>query len=475
VKPYLAIFREFWRVSFLVPGIAFFVLAIPAGMLWMTWYFESKFGPIQHLNPSALGVFPVIGCLAGFSFSLPIVQMSNRHLRLTLPRYTKRLMGATVALALGTLALLTLSVVAIAYGRDVFGVSMRWIPIFTYGAMGIGFLLTVFAPIGYQGKRIQNRASTVIFSLTLAVLALVVVSANNDQARHLLMLPIAPGTQLRLSDILCLLTGPLLWPVYVRFLHPRRPTPDAVREGFSRLEGGSERFLGHLAARDGKALKSELIAFHPMLLSYGPMGFVISGLMVIGVTTLFTISDSSVAGQGVFPKELDFLWWYPLTVMALLPAGINAVTSATAGRLLLLPGQHSRWTLPRWIAVRFLGIWVAGACMTLLPLLGVSLWMGISAKTLMVAGLITCLGICSFGMLMFAMHPSKDKQFVKGGFFLRLLLFFYSVAFLVFNPAEISAAYSTSTCVIALLSAFALPYALYRLGLMRWQSMRYVS
>jgi hypothetical protein len=475
VKPYLAIFREFWRVSFLVPGIAFFVVAIPVGIFWTLAYVESKVGPVKLINPMLFSVYPVIGCLAGFAFSLPIVQMNNRHLRLTLPKYEEKLMRATITLALGTVAFLTVSIVVIAHGMDLFNASMRWVPLFTYGAMGVGFLLTVFAPIGYQGKRIQSRTSTVIFVLTVAVLALVVVSANNDRARSLLMFALVPGMQIRLVDVLCLLTGPLLWPVYVRFLHDRRLTSDAATGESPKLEGDSERFLGRLAAMKGKTLKSELLAFHPTLLKYGPMGFVMSSLMVIGASILFALSDSNVAGQGVFPKELEFLWWYPLTVMALLPAGINAVTSATAGRLLLLPGQQSRLTLPRWIAMRFLGIWVAGACMTLLPLLAVSLWMGISGKTMVVAGLLTCLGICSFGMLMFVMHPSKDKQFVKGGFFLRLLLFFYSVAFLKFNPAEISAAYATSTCVIALLSAFSLPYVLYRMGLMRWKRMRYMS
>jgi hypothetical protein len=193
VKSYLAIFREFWRVSFLVPGIAFFVVAIPVGIFWTLAYVESKAGPVKLINPMLFSVYPVIGCLAGFALSLPIVQMNNRHLRLTLPKYEEKLMRATIALALGTVSFLTVSIVVIAHGMDLFNASMRWVPLFTYGAMGVGFLLTVFAPIGYQGKRIQSRTSTVIFSLTLAVLALVVVSANNDQARHLLMFALVPG------------------------------------------------------------------------------------------------------------------------------------------------------------------------------------------------------------------------------------------------------------------------------------------
>lgn len=474
MKSYLAILREFWRVSFLVPGITFVVIAIPVAIFWMQAYFNSKL----ESNISAYRgtyIYPVLGCLAGFALSLPILQMNNRHLRITLPQYAKKIVRATVVLAVGTVTFLTLTIVAISYGMQGFHEALRHVPVFTYGFMGIGFMLATFAPIATNGRSHANRASTLIFTLTLAVLALVVVSANNEQGRDFLMRSVMVGVPIRVADVLCLLTGPLLWPVYVKFLHddglPARPTSVSA----SNATKGDGWLLNRLSMLKGAGPKAEFLALHHTLLKYGPMGFVMSSAMVLGLSLLFTVSDSSVANQSIFPKELEFLWWYPVMVMALLPAGSNVVTSATFGRVLLLPGLPSRASFPKWIALRFLGFWIAGACMTLLPILVVSVWAGISGRTVLIAGLLTCFSICAFAMLMFWMHPSRDKQFVKSGLFLRLLLFFYSVAFLIFNPVEVAAGYSLTACALVLLSAFVLPYALYRLGLFRWRGMKYVG
>jgi fumarate reductase subunit C len=472
VKPYIAIIREFWRVSFLVPVVSFIVVAIPLGIFGLQAYFLNKL----DANVSAFRatfIYPVIGCVAGFVLSLLIVQMNKPHLRITLPRYERKLMTATVIIALGVLAFFALSIVAISYGRDGFADAMRYVPLTTYGAMGIGYLLTVFAPVPYNGQRRTSRASIAIFIAVVMVLALLVVSANNEHVREFLKFEFVPW--LRIVDVVSLAIGPLAWPWYVKFIPHEKLLATASREVNSRRMLGEDWFLGDLAKATGTRFKAEYLSLHPALLNYSPIGVLTSSIMVLLVLLLFNVSDSSAAGPGGIPKDLDPFWWFPMTVLALLPVRNNAVTSAALSRVLLLPGLPSRATFPRWIAGRFLGFWIVGAGIVLSPILVAALWMGITAKTLVLAILLTMLGISTFAMLMFWMHPKRDKPFVKNGFLLWIVHFSYLMLSLGFNPVEVAAEYSLASCVFILALAFALPYVLYRMGLRGWRSMRYVG
>jgi hypothetical protein len=470
VKAHWHILRAIARRVGVFAGL---LLSMPLAVRLYGWHEPN---PVASMIALAIG-FPLVLWFVGGLLGGAVANLMGGTRALLVPAYRRRVLTVSVLLGLCLWALVPLYYLSGGFAID--GIPwMRWVPLWSYGLLGLGFIGGTLSPDLGTGERALtwSRESWARSLLVLVVWLTPTFIAFNPLLRDWLNFPLdatLPG--ITPMAILCLLLGPLSWPAVVLLTaRARSDTPTVNRNWAEQVRAGTNAAWGlpALARRTHGAgqLRIEFLVFQPALLS-----IVIAPLIF---ETFFLIFQVLVGG--LVTNGMDFFAVLKtnansLPIIALMipltPIYAGAIDLPRLGRSLLLPGQFKRRNLPAQLFKRLLSVWIGGALVSAISLAAMALWMGTLASTVAWFSLMVVWCICVAATIDYFRAPRAEKKValdpVRIALSMGLMLmgtlakpFFFDV-----YPAWI--------CLAVFAVAFVIPVVLYRLGHKRWDTMEY--
>ncbi|TXT37527.1 MAG: hypothetical protein FD135_3520 [Comamonadaceae bacterium] len=348
----------------------------------------------------------------------------------------------------------------------------HWTVWWCYGALGLGFVS--------GGAALYLRS--VVFRWLWVVLVIMVLFwvMPNRWSRHtgFYHWGAAPLFEeipfLSPLGLICLLVGPLSWPLLARMIaHDRQPPfVDGGSNWLTTIwnERGewSLPFIAHrIHGRDHPQL--EFLALPSSLLSLWTSAWMPVVLPIIVWLWYQLTGEPGTAVQSlkdVLREYFNVFLISSLSVLGFAPANFSP---RPAGQILLLPGQPCRFSFPKWWFQRYVWIAIVGASATLLPMAGWALWLGYSPIKLLLFALFLLWAMCSCISLHFWRVPIR----VQGFDLVQLGVVVVMALFLGLVDPYFLGVFSPVTCLIVMSLAFVLPWTLYQQGVKRWQRMDY--
>ena len=234
---------------------------------------------LYELNPMASRIamtigYPLILWFVGGLLGGAVANLLGGTRATLIPAYRRRVLTVSVLLGLGLWLLVPLYYVA----EGVLTIQipwLRWVPLWSYGLLGLGFIGGTLSPDLGSGERAftWSRESWVRHVLVLAIWLAPTLIALSPSLRDWLNVPIdgaLPG--FTVMAVLCLLLGPLSWPAAVRLLERLRSDNSPVkRNAVEQMRSGGNTAWGLPALvgfTHGRGrLRIEFLVFQPALLS----------------------------------------------------------------------------------------------------------------------------------------------------------------------------------------------------------------
>ena len=449
------------------------LLSIP---LAVRLYGLHEANPVASMIALAIGL-PAILYFVGGLLGGAVANLLGGTRASLIPAYRRRVLTVSVLLGLCMWALVPLYYLS--GGFAVYGIPwLRWVPLWSYGLLGLGFVGGLVAPDLGTGAGILtwSRASVVRSCLVALVWLAPTLIGFTPSLRNSLNAPLdvaLPGVTP--MAMLCLLLGPLSWPAMVRLAARLTADVPVVKRNLAeQMRSGSSAAWG-LSALVGRThkrarLRIEFLVFQPALLSMVNVSLIFAAVFV-GLQVLWA---------GLVPKGMEFSpvlktsWQSALTGMfavVFMPVFTGAIDLPRLGRSLLLPGQIKRQNLPGQLFKRLLSVWIGGALAVLIPVAAISLWMGAPASTLAWFSILVAWGIYVAAAFEFFRAPRSGKKAaidpvgIALGMCLLMLTTLAKTFFFDIYPIWV--------CLTVIACAFVIPAALYGLGLKRWATMEY--
>jgi hypothetical protein len=460
MSAYIAIFRALLRWSYLLVPLLVLMVALPLAAQLDTW--NSRY------SKGLFVLMPFIStCVGGLLGAVSASLMPGQIWR-TVPAYGHRIV--TVCL-LTSIAVWLPLVWSVPEAEIVARVPWtRWTALWCYGALGVGFV---------SGGAALYLRSGVLRCLWIAlVLILLSWTVPNGWSSHAGfrrwgLTPLA-GELPFFSPLglICLLVGPMSWPLLAWMLNHGRQSP-SIGGGTNWLKvAWNERgeWSLPLIARTSHGrdhLRSEFLVFPAATLSFWTLAWMPVAIPPILFLWFLFMGEPGTAVHslrgaldGSFIVGMISQFGFALVPLKLM---------RPPGQTLLLPGQPGRASLPRWWFERYLMISIIGASAVLFPVAGWALWLNYSPVKMLLFGVYWFWTMCSCISVIFWRMPLRARGFdwLQFGLCLTLLVSTGAVADLFLNV------YSSLTCLAVMGIAFMLPWALYRQGVKRWQRMDY--
>ncbi len=474
MRAYLRVLSALAARSYLLTLVVLMLALLPVMGLVSQWSLSS-------IPAGGIGLVIAVFCspMTGMLLGNGLVSFLEGHAAQVVPGYGRRV--GWVLAVVGLLAWLPVPLVYSWVQVHPLPVPwLRWAPLWAYGALGLGFLLGAWMPgMGlYRGGEFWKRQ--ILMTLFFGVIA---VSVGHEDLRTWWIspwLPALPGYNPLAA--LCLLLGPLSWPVLLaRKLAPRPQAGDyaiAVLPSSSQQQihvqrGGTALdawLLSSLMARrhSGARRWPDLLVFSPALLS------VWTGAVFVAVwPLLWAFMPVLGGGRPMTWTEVGSSSSpaFMLLTLVLLPMMASVVEVPRLGRVLMLPGLSGRNTLPHWIFRRLLTQWALGSSVLLLPAALWALWLGMAPVMLALYALLACWMVCTAATLVYwrapGRRPSRNLDVVN------LAVWGLSIPLVPLFRWLVLDQYSAVVCAAILGLLFIVPMVLHAWAVRRWQRMEY--
>ncbi len=468
---------SYWHIlRAVVRRVGVFTLLLLAIPLTVRLYGLHAPNPIASMVTLAIG-FPTILWFVGGLLGSAASSLLPGTPSTLVPAYHRKVLTVIVLLGLGLWSLVPLYYVAGGFAVNQIA-WLRWVPLWSYGLMGLGFVGGLLAPnLGNASAALswsrQGWARRVLLTL-LWLLPFIV--ASSQPLRHWLTAPLdhdLPG--ITLLAMVCLLVGPLSWFAIARLVAPLQSPATAVKRSWAehmRSGANSAWGLPAIAARlHGKGRpRIEFLVFQPTLLTMGIAPLIFIAWFLAFQVLMAGSAPTGFASTAFLKANVDTL----LVCMFIIPVAplySGAIDLPRLGRGLLLPGQFRRSSLPGQLLKRLLAVWIGGALLALVPVAAFALWLGTSAATigwiavLLVWGIVLAVAVEFFRAPRAARKAANDPVRIALG--MGLLLVFVLAKPFFFDV------YAAWACLPVIALAFVIPGVLYRQGLKRWHTMEY--
>lgn len=432
--------------------------------------------PIASMVTLAIGL-PTILWFAGGLLGSAASSLLNGTRSTLVPGYRRKVLTVIVLTGLGLWSLVPLYYAAGGFAVDQIA-WLRWVPLWSYGLLGLGFIGGIFATdLGCASSAWSWSRQSVTRTVPLMLLwMLPFIVAANQPLRQWLTAPRdreLPGVSV--LAMACLLLGPLSWFAIARLAARLQSPATAVKRSLAeQMRSGANNAWGlpAIAARlHGKGrTRIEFLVFQPTLLAMG-----IAPLIVAVCALAFQVLMAGVTQTGfVFTEFLKANLNAMLIFFFIIPLGpiySGAIDLPRLGQGLLLPGQFRRSSLPRQLFRRLLAVWIGGALLALLPAVAIVLWLGTSVASLGWIAVLLIWGIVLAASVEFFRAPRAPRKAVNDPVRIALSMGLLLVVGLA-KPLFFDV-YTAWVCLLVMALAFVIPGVLYRKGLKRWHTMEY--
>ncbi len=445
-----------------------FLMVAPVVFRWAGMYdVQVEWGP-DVVPTSALSVTAAIGFFLGLS----TIALLRTDVQRLLPGHRSGVLVVAVSLGL-------LCWACVVWSYNVSGVIpghglpwRQWVPLWSYGSMGLGFLAGAFTGNTAGFSRRQYFRDITWSALVIGLPWALLVSTTTQYWLNIPLLDSRPGVTP--FAVACLLLGPLTWPAFTPRQSATAPPPasaplsaaERMRSGVALLAWG---LLPSGRPRPGGAMQRwKILVLTPQVLSFWTfaLGIVLPAALVFPLL-------------GYWDYQTSQAWYFDvlaaiamvLTVQLLAPFFSAVLDIHRSGVGLLLPTTCTRHTLPHRLFAQLVLHWMVGAFVRVAPL--AALVVLASSQPSQLAWLLPqwLYLVLLMSALVFWRVPAMGGVFrwdpvvpVVG---LVLMLALYGLNHFAMRQAALEASLAW------ICAALIVPAWLYHQGLRRWRAMEY--
>lgn len=408
--------------------------------------------------------WPVTVLVIGGLLGSTVASLLRNTQAALIPAYQRRVMTIAVVLGLGVWALAPLYGFLGGFSDDqkTWG---GWIQLLSYGFIGLGFLASLIAPDPSNWGWAYGNSRQLYMRIGIAALAWLSPFGMIYYGAWLTQNPHSWNTNVPgiiTVGLLCLLLGPLTWPVMASFARWLNAvdTPERAQSTFS-----TQSRAGNFGNTWGLAWmvrklhctnkpRIEFLQFQPNVLSLWQawIGF--------PVILLVWLRQGNASVQPLVQAMLTAVYFLPVA-----PVFTGSLAMSKIGHILLLPGQANRSNLASKVFIRLAQLWVGGTLVAVSPLLAFAAWFDINLGWTLAMLLIA--GVLAFSVDFFhtpSAPLSNQLDPIRIGTSAGLVLLMMLGKF--YEP-HLSVFWKSITVSVM---GIAIPTILYRLGKSRWET-----